>query len=79
MADFGVAAPMDLTIKSFLTVGQIVRLLWFRRGRILLPVRSVNGYAHMNSTILITRVGQGFLAVVATGATVLALQIAMLA
>jgi hypothetical protein len=33
----------------------------------------------MNSTNLITRVAQGFLAIAATGATVLALQIAMLA
>jgi len=33
----------------------------------------------MNSTNLIMRVGQGLLAVAATGATVLALQIAMLA
>jgi hypothetical protein len=33
----------------------------------------------MNGTNLITRVGQGLLAIAATGATVLALQIAMLA
>jgi hypothetical protein len=33
----------------------------------------------MNSTHLITRVAQGILAVAATGATVLALQIALLA
>jgi hypothetical protein len=33
----------------------------------------------MNSTNLITRVAQGILAVAATGATVLALQIALLA
>jgi hypothetical protein len=33
----------------------------------------------MNSSDLITRVGQGLLAIAATGATVVALQIAMLA
>jgi len=46
---------------------------------ILLSVRSVNGYAHMNSTNLMTRLAQGFLAVTATGVSVLLLQFAMVA
>jgi hypothetical protein len=56
-----------------------VRLLRIGGRRILLSVRSVNGYAHMNSTNLISRVAQGFLAVAATGASLLILQFAMLA
>jgi hypothetical protein len=68
-----------LAVKISLTGGQIVRLLCIGGRRILLAVRSVNGYAHMNSTNLITRVAQGLLAVTATGVTVVVLQFAMLA
>jgi hypothetical protein len=45
----------------------------------LLSVRSVSGNAQMNSINFIARVAQGFLAIAATSATVVALQIAMLA
>jgi len=69
----------DLRIKVFLTVGQIVRLLCIGGRRILMAVRSVNEYAHMNITNLITPVAQGFFAVAATGASLLVLQFAMLA
>jgi hypothetical protein len=68
-----------LRVKVLLTVGQIVRLLCIGGRRILLSVQSVNEYAHMNSTNLITRVAQGFLAVTATGVSVLLLQFAMVA
>jgi hypothetical protein len=56
-----------------------VRLLRIGGRGILLSVRSVNEYAHMNSTNLITRFAQGFLAVMASGILLLALQFAMLA
>jgi hypothetical protein len=69
----------ELPIKVFLTGAQIVRLLCIGGRGILLAVRSVNGYAHMNSTNLITRVAQGLLAVTATGVSVLLLQFAMVA
>ena len=67
------------TLKFYLRGGQELSLLCIGGRRIVLFVRSVNEYAHMNSTNLITRVGQGLLAIAATGATLLALQIAMLA
>jgi hypothetical protein len=66
-------------IKFPLTVSEEVRLLCTSRRRILLSVRSINGYAHMNSTNLIARVAQGLLAVTATGVSVLILQFAMVA
>ena len=57
-----------------------MRLLCIGGRGILLSVRSVNEYAHMNnSTNLITRVAQGLLAVTASGISLLALQFAMLA
>jgi hypothetical protein len=68
-----------LTVKISLTVGQIVRLLRIGERRILSSVRSVNEYAHMNSTNWITRVAQGFFAVAATGLSLLILQLAMVA
>jgi hypothetical protein len=39
----------------------------------------LTGYAHMNSTNLITRVAQWFFAAMATGVSLVVLQIAMLA
>jgi hypothetical protein len=45
----------------------------------LLAVRSVNEYAHMNITNFIARVAQRFSAVAAAGASLLVLQLAMLA
>ena len=66
-------------VKVFLTVGQILRLLCIGGRRILLPVRSINEYAHMNSSSFITRLAQGLLAVTASGISLLALQVAMLA
>jgi hypothetical protein len=66
-------------VKVFLTVGQILRLLCIGARRILLPVRSINGDTHMNSTNFITRLAQGLLAVTASGISLLALQVAMMA
>jgi hypothetical protein len=74
-----VSAPTASGIKFPLTVSEEVRLLCISRRRILLPVRSINGYAHMNGTNLIARVAQGLLAVTATGVSVLILQFAMVA
>jgi hypothetical protein len=67
-------------VKESLTVDQIVRLLPGGAWRKLLFVRSVqlNGVADM-SNIYLFRVAQGLLAVAATGVSVLALQLAMLA
>jgi hypothetical protein len=78
MAWFAAGSPADPRVKVLLTVGQIVRLLRIGGRRILLAVRSLR-YAHMNSTNLIARVAQGFLAVTATGVSVLLLQFAMVA
>jgi hypothetical protein len=66
-------------VKSYLTVGQIVRL--FRMGvRRSLWLLDIQRSRHMNNEInIIERLGQALLAVTATGVTVLALQIAMLA
>jgi hypothetical protein len=72
-------SPGEPNLKISLTVGQIVHLLCIGGRGILLSVQSVNGYAHMNSTDLITRVAQGFLAITATGVSVLLLQFAMVA
>jgi hypothetical protein len=65
-------------VKESLTVDQIVRLLCIGARRTLSSVRSVQltGEAHM-SNIYILRVTQGLLAVAATSATVLVLQLAM--
>jgi len=73
------SAPTGERIKFSLTVSEEVRLLHIGRRRILLVVRSINEYAHMNSTNLIARVAQGLLAVTATGVSVLILQFAMVA
>jgi hypothetical protein len=79
MAWFAAGSPADPRVKVLLTVGQIVRLLCIGGRRILFTVQSVNEYAYMNSKNLITRVAQGFLAVTATGVSVLLLQFAMVA
>jgi hypothetical protein len=70
----------DCKVKESLTVDHIVRLLCIGAQRTLSAVRSVqlNEYAHM-SNIYYSRVTQGLLAVAATSATVLVLQLAMLA
>jgi hypothetical protein len=43
MAWHATGTPADLTVKNFLTVGQILRLLCIDGRRILLSIRSVNG------------------------------------
>jgi hypothetical protein len=68
-----------ITVKFYLRGGQELSLLCIGGRRIVLSVRSVNEYAHMNSTDLITRVVQGFFAAAAAGASFLILQFAMLA
>lgn len=65
--------------KFFLTAGEEIRLLRIGTRRTLMPARSINGYAHMLNTNLITRFAQGLLAVAATGASMLILQFAMVA
>jgi hypothetical protein len=62
-------------------VSQNLHLLCDGVRRTLSPVQSVQPmeYAHMSNINFITRIGQGLLAVAATGVSVLALQIAMLA
>jgi hypothetical protein len=68
-------------VKSNLRVSQNLHLLCKGARRTLLSVRSVQQteYAHMSNIDFITRIGQGLLAVAATGATVVVLQFAMLA
>jgi len=72
---------MRIDVKDNLTAGQIVRLLCVGRRRNLLPAGSIlQRSRHMsNETKIIARVAQGLLAVAATGATVLILQLALLA
>jgi hypothetical protein len=71
---------VDSPVKPNLRVDQKLHLLRNGGRRTLLSVRSVlpPEYAHM-SFDLVTRIGQGLLAIAATGATVVVLQVAMLA
>jgi hypothetical protein len=76
-----IGAEIKEGVKFYLTISEEVRLLWIGGRCILLSVRSIQPmeYAHMGNIDLIARIGQGLLAVAATGATVAVLQLAMLA
>ena len=67
-------------VKHNLRAGQNLHLLGKAKRRSLLSVQSVQTrqYAHMSNINLITRVGQGLLAVATTGVTLVILQFAML-
>jgi hypothetical protein len=68
-------------VKPNLSVGQNLHLLCKGGQRILWSVRSVHSteHAHMSNSNVIARIGQGLLALATTGATVVVLQLAMLA
>jgi hypothetical protein len=65
-------------VKRYLTVRKMFGLLCVGAERNLWLFDQPTEPAHMNSIDFIKRIGQGLLAVAATGVTVLGLQIAML-
>ena len=69
----------NISVKFYLTVSQVLRLLYVGARRNLKTVRSIqlteNGMTH---EILTARVAQALLSATVTGAFVLALQFAML-
>ena len=75
------AAP-PVPLKRFLTVDQDLGLLPAGRRRTLAVVQSIRPWGHYNMSNrinLLARFAQGLLAIAATGVSVLALQLAMLA
>jgi hypothetical protein len=69
-----------LHVKFHLTVGEILRLLRVRGASKLCPGRSINQRRiHMTTAILTVRAAQALVAVIATAASVLIFQFAMLA
>lgn len=80
MEGAGRSAPR-ICVKRFLTVGQKIGLLPIVRQRTLCAVRQFSQQStHMSNEVnLVARIGQGLLAVAATGVSVLVLKLAMLA
>ena len=65
-------------VKRYLTVRQMFRLLCIGAKRNLQLFGQPAECAHVSNIDIIKRIGQGLLAVAATGVTVLGMQIAML-
>ncbi len=75
------SAGAESSVKFYLTLGQVMRLLSTGRRRNLIIVRSdqPTEYANMNTINLVGRFGQAAFAVMVTTASVLVFQLALLA